>query len=181
MAMNVFKDFPYRKRYYLLHPHVWIKHALSNLKDAWDRATKGYCGLDLWNMDQWLVEILPQMLRQLARDSHGYPGVEPFETPEKWKNWLVDAAARLETSMLKDFDDRNPYLADYMKLLNTCTFALTEKRDDGSNVVKFHHNQEEEELSKKYFAAEKKLAEELKVERTKVLSEIIEYLDFLWD
>jgi len=33
MGLNVLKDYPYSKKYYLLHPWKFFKHTYCNIKD----------------------------------------------------------------------------------------------------------------------------------------------------
>lgn len=43
------------------------------LKYGFQRARRGYCDKDLWEIDTWFLTLLPRMLRQLAQDANGYP------------------------------------------------------------------------------------------------------------
>ena len=95
--LNTLRQFPYNPRYYIKKPWKFFQQCGRNIKRAWQRVTRGYCDSDVWNMDSWLLAILPPMLRQLRDDEVGaYPGVEPFETPEKWERWLGMMADRIE-------------------------------------------------------------------------------------
>ena len=37
------------------------------------RATKGYCVGDLWNMDDYLLDLIPAMLKEFADKTQGFP------------------------------------------------------------------------------------------------------------
>ena len=45
------------------------------------RANLGFCSGDLWDMDSYLLELLPAMLREFAATTHTYP-VELLNLPE---------------------------------------------------------------------------------------------------
>ena len=127
---NVF-SWPYSRIYYLTHPWKWFAQLWKNLKCGWQRATKGYCDYDVWNMDSWLLELLPPMLRELANDPVGaYPGVEPFETPEKWHYWLLKMAVRFLELQDDWTESRNEYDEEYMRLIDEA--KVMEKKEDGS-------------------------------------------------
>ena len=80
---NVLNDFPYRKRYYLLKPWKFLQECWWNVKAAWERATKGYAWRDAAEMDEFLLHIIPAMLRTIAQEE-AYPGNEEFPTYESW-------------------------------------------------------------------------------------------------
>ena len=85
--------FAYGKRYYLTHPWQWIKEVGYNIRAAWQRATRGWTYMDVWNMDTWFLHTIPPMLRYLAENGNTYPGVEPFDGeygPQRWKDWLIE-------------------------------------------------------------------------------------------
>ena len=165
-------------QYKLKHPWEFVRQGWINLKNGWMRAIRGWCWVDLWNMDEYLLEIIPDMLRQLAVKSSGYPGREPFETPEKWSAWLFDMAAKLESCREENWSKLNEYTDEYMKSFDNYSIE-TEKDENGFSVIKWP--QETKELHNKYFAREKELSEEAKEKRTKTLTEIIKFWDYLWD
>jgi len=52
----------------------WIKH-------CWQRAFRGWADCDWWGMDNYLIEVILPMLKQLKENQHGHPiGL----TSEKW-------------------------------------------------------------------------------------------------
>jgi hypothetical protein len=70
------------------------------------RGKQGYCYKDVWSVDSYLTEIIPPMIKQLKKDTHGYPAsLENSEDSdknfEKWKEILdkiilgFEAAKRL--------------------------------------------------------------------------------------
>lgn len=107
---NVLFNWNYRLSYYLIHPWKWFKELWVNLKNSWMRATKGYCYTDVWNLDSWFCSVLPPMFRHMADYGLAYPGHEPFETPEKWHQWLYEIADNIENLQYDDWlDNQNEY------------------------------------------------------------------------
>jgi len=162
--INPLTDFPFNKRYYLTHPWKFFNDCWSNLKNAKMRIIRGWCWSDLWNMDNYLMEIIPDMLRTLASDGQTYPGREPFETPEKWHSWLYYAADELDSCKEENYEKKNEYYEAYIKRLKDWKL-----------------NAETAEEDKKYFTRDIELHKEAIAKRTKILSEIIKYFDWLWD
>lgn len=101
--------YSWNKSYYLRHPWRFIRETIINIQSAWERATKGYCHTDVWNMEGWFTEIIPDMLRTLAKEGRAYPGVEPFETPEKWEDTLQSMADVIESLNSDTWYEQNEY------------------------------------------------------------------------
>lgn len=175
MDLNVFNDFPYSKRYYLTHPWMFFKDCWVNLKNAWMRATKGYCYTDLWNADDWFLEIFPKMLRHLAAEHNAYPGSPPFDTSEKWEHWLIEMAENLEYAT-SDPDEENEYSDEFMSMMDHCrevrkeTGAITYELDDVGK-----------ELRDKYFNRNKELTDLRQEVLEDTMRELGENLRAIWD
>lgn len=84
--MNILKNYPYAKRYYLTHPWKIVSQTFRNIKFAWQRITKGYCEYDYWDIDCYLLKLLPELFDDFRRNLHGYP--YSF-TEEEWDNFLL--------------------------------------------------------------------------------------------
>lgn len=96
--LNVFKpDYcPWR------YPSNWIKNIRlfgRQFKWAYQRITQGYCDFDWWDMDTYLTMLMADMIDELAKKSHGYPGNKEFPTPESWENYLNEIVAKLRYSL----------------------------------------------------------------------------------
>jgi hypothetical protein len=65
------------------------------LKYSWQRARRGWADCDAWNVDGWFCAVVPNILRQLARNKQGVP-IEFEKNPEAWFNVLEQMAIDLE-------------------------------------------------------------------------------------
>lgn len=157
-------SFPFSTRYYLTHPWIWFQDLYEGLKNAHMRVKYGFCWPDIWNYYDWYLRTTPQMLRYLGLHSSGYPGIAPFEEPEKWSSWLLWAADELTACREEVFEKRNEYYEEYMEQFKN-----------------WEPNRKVSELDKQYFARERELYEEAAARRTKVLTEVIKFWDYLWD
>ena len=177
--LNVLKDYPYSKRYYLTHPWKFFKDMWINFKNGWYRATKGYGYTDLWNIDDWLITILPAMLRELADKHCAYPGVEPFETPEKWEAWLRDMADRIEY-LQEDYEEKEN---EYAELFHIVMEQKRKVEVAGECITTTYtlNDDDFEELRANYFRREHEIAEAKHEAAKKVGLELFTYLHYLWD
>ena len=177
MNANVF-TWSYTKQYYLTHPWSWIRELFFNIRDAFRRAIYGWTYRDVWELDYFLLTILPPMLRYMAEHGHGYPGTEPFTTPEKWQTWLrhiADDFAKIGDEDYWEYQ-RNEYYEEWE--------ALMEYQDHPNLTTTFDYDTSEEhikEINHLYWERMK----ELNVERQKLINdtfaEMAEHYFCLWD
>lgn len=164
MNLNVF-NWAWRTRYYLIRPWKWVKELFSNIRAAWMRMIKGYCYMDVWNWDDWFCSVVPPMLRHMADHGSAYPGKEPFDTPEKWHDWLYEIAHRIERLQYDDWmEDNNEYSKEYLESFENDWCS-----------------ERQEEIRKKYYAR----CEEINKTRQQVLEDLgksfFKFFDCLWD
>ena len=94
--------FSYRKSYYLTHPLCFVKELWIGAKNAWHRMRYGWAWGDVWNMDMYLGELVPSMLRELATGSWG----TPYDvTGEEYKAYLMALAHLFEVANIDKLDE----------------------------------------------------------------------------
>lgn len=101
--MNVFLDFPLTRKNYLRHPLIFMRHCIDNLRAAWQRATKGYANRDLCEMNDFLLFLIPSMLRQLA-EGRSYPHNNSFPTLKSWSKWCTSLAEKFEQTQRENWE-----------------------------------------------------------------------------
>ena len=176
--LNVFKDYPYSKRYYLTHPWVWFKHTFDNFRAAWQRATKGYCNGDVWDVDHHWLRIMPAMLNELAEKGIGYPGIEPFDTPEKWKAWLHVIGKRLEALQDDWAETCNEYEKAYFKAIDE--YHTWSYPHPNITTTSTYTDEDIKELHDKWLNRVNELNELQREETIAVFTELAEHLYQLW-
>ena len=62
-----------------------LKYLPQEIKWFWQRGKRGYSDRDVWEIDNWFLNIIIPMLEQLKKIKHGYP---VNLTPEQWDNIL---------------------------------------------------------------------------------------------
>lgn len=114
MSLNIFKGYYAPMKY----PSSWvanIKMFFKSCKWAYQRAKRGYADRDIWSFDSYLTEIMENGIRELAANSHTYPGTREFPTPESWASYLSKIADLLHNSREDTDAYSNIYEADYVK------------------------------------------------------------------
>lgn len=97
-------------------------HHCRDIQCAWQRATKGYCYRDLWNIDFWFVNIMPKMLKDFEKITCGFPmGM----TREEWSDILNEMIETFEKSdefnkiydnaLFSDILAKDEYITMYME------------------------------------------------------------------
>lgn len=104
--MNVYK-LPYSWKYYLIHPVKFIRALFRNVKRAFQRAGRGFCDLDVWEMFTWFQDVVPKMLYQLADKGSGM--ANGFSSEDEWQNHLKKIADLIYSTSDKESMKRNQY------------------------------------------------------------------------
>ena len=128
LQMSVFYD-GYRER----NPIEWVKRFIRHWKWAWQRATRGYCDSDVWNIYAWFLSVMPAMLDQMADEAHGCPATMPsansvnskalmLDDEEKedkdylrWKEILHTMAQKFRDADEEETSMKNPYEEDWRR------------------------------------------------------------------
>lgn len=90
--MNVFNN-PYR---FTRAPLKWTSYFFRSFKYAYQRATRGYCDYDAWELFSYCTHVISGCLHKLADDHCGHPmGIDD----EEWTKLLHETAIHLENSL----------------------------------------------------------------------------------
>lgn len=162
---NILTDYPFTFKWYLRRPWKFFQHTWYNLRGAWQRATRGYAYSDAAEMDEFLLHILPGMLRKVG-NGLSFPGVEPFETVEKWEDWCNSLADVFESLQEDNWTSsgRNEYREEYYNKI------LEEDRD----------SEEANKISKLYWAREKELWDQRETILQDAYKQLALYHTYLW-
>ena len=79
----------YLSDYSIRRPISSILQFFSDLKCCLDRIRKGYCKKDLWEIDTWFLNVMPDMLEEFNRCKNSYPQTfleQYIQKHEKWNN-----------------------------------------------------------------------------------------------
>lgn len=132
-----------------------IKQWFYNLRLAIERAKYGYCDSDVWNLNEYHVYLLSEMLNDLAADPHGFPDVlfpneqsaqwiskeEEEEYMQQWQKILRQMAEYFTNVRNYEQYKPNPYADRLFKKLEETEEVY--ERPDGSMV---YTHQEDNEL-----------------------------------
>lgn len=59
----------------LENPVQLIRRWERNVRYVYQRVRYGYCDRDVWSIDLWFLNVVPNMLQDLREMAHGYPDV----------------------------------------------------------------------------------------------------------
>ena len=118
----------------IINPIRTIPRWVRNIKHAYQRVRYGYCDQDVWSIDLWFLNIVPNMLEELMDISHGYPDefdsnshtIVDIETPNqtddegmiKWKGILSEMIFLLREANTDTCTRENKYAKEYQKARN---------------------------------------------------------------
>lgn len=139
-------------------------------KRVYQRIKYGFCDIDTWDVENYLDSVLPNILDYLGDNFQGYPGVKPFDTPEKWEEALHSAAEKIRTaSMWEEWE--NPFREEWDNY-------IIEKFSNRGSWVK---DEEFNSLRENYLAKEMKNYDESVAMRNEALDFIKENYNRLID
>lgn len=179
---NVFYKAPYAKHEILKK----IRHHLKSVKMAWQRATKGYCDRDLWDLGHFYLEIFEGSLQAFKNNLHGTPGrlgsvdftEEQWEEAHKiWVNHLSEIERHFHNVLHYRDVFKNEYEEEWHKI-NPFKF---EKLENG--LVEWVQNTDPkvEEIREKFSARAAEIERLRKKELRLGFEKLLETFDDLWD
>lgn len=139
---------------------------LRNIKYSFQRITKGYCDKDLWNIDYWFMNLMPDMLQQFKDTKHGSLSCLEKEHADEHGNFCNDECH-----------------TEWDKILDKMIFLFREMNEDTcrkKNPYQREHEDVGKEFEAKYGIFGEKLEEGGKNKFGRVLhfpGEILEYKD----
>lgn len=116
-------EYPDLRDYFRSRDKKWLKKCTSQ------RARLGLAYCDTWNFDNFLLNIIIRGLRQLADNSHGYPGFTPFDTYEKWQIYLLDLADKFELASRYIYDEDDYWETHTLQEVNS-------RHEQGMKILK---------------------------------------------
>lgn len=181
MMNNVWRVDDKRFAYYLRHPLRFLKDKLRVCKWAWQRTTRGFSDVDWWNMNDWLSDVLSNMLEVYAEKSVGYPGESRGFTPEQWQSYLLEIVAHLRNCKEDMVDALNQYTDEWYQIL--VKKRLRSVSDESGSVLFVDEplTEDEEELRKKYVERLEEISDWQREEADKGFSMIGKVYFSLWD
>lgn len=170
--MGIFTKTGYNKKYLLTHPYEVILHFCRDIHCAWQRATKGYCYRDLWNIDLWFIDVFPRMLKDFKDTSISYPIT--MKSPEEWEDLLSHMIfcfneANEETCSLKNEKNYN-FNVDFIET------------EDNTKTIKITFPTEEDKKNSELYSAKDRELTKYRQEMLKEgLSLFVEHFQNLWN
>lgn len=139
--LNIWKQFP-KGGYYLNHPVRFVCHLFRPFKWAWQRCTRGYADCDWWDAGQFLIELIPSILKKMAEDPSGYP-CNMFHSTAEWQEYLRSIALRFMNAN----EDMCPEENEYESMFTYAGVTETKHSDGTISIV----SNATEELRKNYW------------------------------
>lgn len=171
----------------------------NDLKCCVQRIKNGFCYRDIWNINSWFLNVIPDMLDELKNTAHGFPskflrnnGTDTDEDinkgAEKWNKILSRMAFLFREANEETCTRKNPYEDEHNIVFNKFLKRFGwngkwVKRKDGTRVFIQSLNDipKYRELDENYHKVEKELCEYRRNCLKKALAMFAEYFNDLWD
>lgn len=148
-----------------------LKSFLREIKYAWQRATRGFDDLALWNYHSWFARISCEIFKELSKNHCGHP----FDLTEE--EWAV-TLERL-SFLFSEIDEdtcsvRNEYEKDFYEI-------LLQEYDKNREKTWARISETPDEVKENYYKRENEIFEYRNKCKDEALDLIKEYFWNLWD
>lgn len=184
----IFTKTGYTLKYNLTHPHEVILNWCRDIKCAWQRATKGYCYRDLWNIDSWFLRLMCDMIPDYKKNKHGYPS--QFESEEEWDKVLNEMIMYFKEAYEPTTSFINIYEKEHLeKVLPIWMSQFEDTKKESSKTGYYTLKSIEDmdvsdkikELDKNHYNEYRRKEEYMRINKEKALELFVKYFDDLWD
>ena len=195
----------------IINPIKHVKRWGRNIKHSYQRIKYGYCDRDVWSIDWWFLNVVPNMLEDLKETTHGYPCMPnnlsqalvgtgaPDEVDEegmeRWKDILSEMIFLFREANEDTCTKKNPYEEEHDRAfkeftekyglfgdgLKTDEEKAEEERKGSYRMYMPSDVPEYKELSELYFAEERKIDEYRYECKDKGMDLFKEWFWNLWD
>lgn len=153
-------------------PRQWfhnIRQFFRNIRFAWQRATKGYCDWDTWDLDTFYTNLLIDSLQKFRKEANGHPMY--LQSIEAWHEILDEIILLLKQYAEEaPIEEENEYETAYYEYL---------KKSNLSDLVT-QRSEEEKTLSVNYYKREAELSEIRDAKRKRAFELISLHFNNLW-
>lgn len=156
---------------------IKLKMFLNNIKWKVQRFKRGYSDSDVWNLDNWFLNVMPKMLKQLKDNMHGCPyDFYNAETEtsdfEKWEKILSRMIFLLREMNDETMSFKNPYAEEMSKYLEEKYSSNKQIEEDSPEMA---------ELTKNYMREEERRQIDIKLRKKEFFELFSKYFYDLWD
>lgn len=117
--------------YRIEKPWQILKIYKCNIKFAYQRIRYGYCDKDVWAIDWWFLNVIPNMLDDLRKNAHGYPtelsescdtvqalvmDKEKNDAAKEWDRILSEMAFLFREANEETCSKTNPYEEEWSRV-----------------------------------------------------------------
>ena len=151
----------------LVNPIRIVKRWFRNIKHSYQRIRYGYCERDVWSIDWWFLNVVPNMLQELRETAHGFPSEvgemvgyndqkidenKSQEAADKWDSILAEIIFYLREANEETCQKVNPYKEQYHAIWD----EFNKKYDHGEKLKTAEEKAEEKKkgLYRMYFPSD---------------------------
>ena len=156
------------------HPFYNIRQFFRNIGFAWQRATRGYCDYDLYELHYFYHSLMIASLEKFRKTTHSFPvGLTPNEWDKILRQIIDTLREGLPDSHTNEWWDQFDF---YWQ-----THTIREELPDGSVKVDCEEDPQMLNLKEKWLAEEKRI-QDFENEKVKEGMELLlQYWNHLWD
>ena len=169
--LNIFSTNDVTRWYQVFSP----RRLLNQLKWSKQRITRGFSDYDVYDLDEFYLELFKQSIEHFRVTSHSYPN---DMTEEQWGTYLKEIVNHCRLSSIGEYE--NEYTKEYLEKCPV-VFENEEETKEGWRKTKLKKSPEHKELEDAWFKRHEEIEAEAKHHKKRALEMITERFDNLWD
>ena len=146
-----------------------------NLRYVLQRATKGYCDQDLWNLDYFYSQLFVNTLTDFSKQLHGAPSKfydEESDSISRWIDYINEMRDHFYNSIEENEVEKNEFEDDYMFIAYG---------DTNDHIVGTQLSREQNEARELWLKREKEINDWRANELKTALNMLENVYEDLWD
>ena len=156
-------------------PFSTIGAFFRNIKYAYQRATRGFCDYDAWDLDYFYSRLFVGTLTDFSKQLHGAPSKfydEESGSISRWIDYINEMRDHFYNSIEENEVEKNEFEDDYMFIA---------RGDINDHILGTQMNREQNELRELWLKREKEIHDWRANELKTALSMLEKVYEDLWD
>lgn len=157
--------------------NLWhnFRQIWRNLRYVLQRATKGYCDQDLWNLDYFYSQLFVNTLTDFSKQLHGAPSKfydEETGSISRWIDYIGEMRDHFYNSIKENKVEKNEFEDDYMFIAYG---------DTNDHIIGTQLSREQNEVRELWLKREKEIDDWRANELKTALNMLENVYEDLWD
>lgn len=155
-----------------------FKYFFRGFKYAYQRATRGYCDMDTWDLDIYYLNLFKNSLSAFTDLTNGWNDTK-YETFDEYVTDIKSQIDKIDY-VLSDVYEENEYWEEYSEILKTTQRTKPSEYSDAAVQVYWDMNEEQKLIQEKFRNRDDEIKLKHEIVRNEVFDWLKENIQELW-